>query len=450
MSRQHKMGDSARQVTEGSADGQAAMGSANGQSATGRAQLLVVSLVAALAIVLAPASAPSSAMAQSGSAPTLASGANPAVAPSAAFLGVALGAPSQGAAPGAASQGAASGSPSLGFSDVKASDWFRPYLAELVAKQLVRGNADGTYAPDKLLFVDEFLAMALRTLGRDQGNAPGYWAKNYIDEAMRAGLVEPGEYAEYDVPITREQIARVAAQALGDEEFGDYRSGEGIFSDLAGAQDKESVLKAMDRGILAGYPDGTFRPQANATRAEAAAMVVRMVDKSYRLERYGDVFFNARTDLNETGNMNKGKVYDFVMALVKTMRIEPDADGKVVLSGVVPELPTGQVFVCHIMLMDKKGTILGFGSTTSEIEGEVIQHPGSYELTTAANAKDVSMINITFTIPIGESNRSLHGSTASFHINKDYDRPQYDFFFRNDGNRSFDFDFSLTSHIWGW
>ena len=347
---------------------------------------------------------------------------------------------------------------SLGFSDVWDDDWFHPYLAELVGKQLVLGNDDGTYAPDKLLFVDEFLAMALRTLGREQSVTDGYWAQGYINEAFRAGLVARGEYASYDVPITRGQIAKIAARALEGEGPGgsvaedgvDYSMYEGIFSDIGQAEDGESVSKAIGRGILAGYPDGTFRPQAHATRAEAATIVVRMADKSYRLERYGDVFFNARADLNEEGNIKKGKAEEFIMSAIKTMRVEPDAEGKVVLKGVVPDMPEGQVFVYRVYLMDKKGTILGYGSTTSEFDYETIPSPGAFELTTAAYAADIGMIMIESCIPIGESSRTLRGSTMSIIINRDYNRPQYDMFFRKGTGLACDYDFSLVSHIWGW
>ena len=357
--------------------------------------------------------------------------------------------PFAGSAPGAAFASSAPGTASLGFSDVKGNEWFQPYLAELVAKQLARGNADGTYAPDKLLFVDEFLALALRTLGRDQGNAPGYWAKNYIDEAMRSGLVEPGEYAAYDVPITREQIARVAVRALGGEEFGDYAASAGVFRDLGDAMDAESVLKAIDRGILAGYPDGTFRPQANATRAEAATMVVRMIDKTYRLERYGDVFFNARTDLNETGNVKKEKVYDFVMSALETLRIEPDADGKVVVSGVVPEVPDGQIFLLRIELFNKEGLYIGYASTLSEIQGEIINKHSPMQIKTTAHSEDVAMIHIILGVVTQISPRVYDG-TATYIVNKDYFRPKYNYFFRNDENLPFDYDFSLTEGVWGW
>jgi hypothetical protein len=342
------------------------------------------------------------------------------------------------------------GATPLGFPDVRADDWFYPYLAELVAKQLVRGNADGTYAPNKLLFVDEFLAMALRTLGREQDNADGYWALNYIYEAIRVGLIDRGEYMTYDVPITREQIAKIATRALGNERFGDYMACDGVFSDLGRAADKVSILKAIDRGILAGYPDGTFRPRDNATRAEAAAIVVRMTDKSYRLERYGTVFFNARTDLNETGIMKKEKVYDFAISAIKTLRITTDASGKVVVSGVVPEVPKGQVFIYQVALHDKRGEYVGYVSTISEVEGEIIPWPGPYKITTAAKQTDVEMIHVTYGFATGKSYRELTNFSAAYILFRHYSDLRQNYFIRNEDMKITYYDFSIAERVWGW
>jgi len=37
------------------------------------------------------------------------------------------------------------------------------------------------------------------------------------------------------------------------------------------------VKKVVSAGLLKGFPDGTFRPTSNTTRAEAATMMVRFL-----------------------------------------------------------------------------------------------------------------------------------------------------------------------------
>jgi len=58
-------------------------------------------------------------------------------------------------------------------------------------------------------------------------------------------------------------------------------------SDIAGHWAEESIKKLMDRGVIEGYPDGTFRPEENITRAEFAALLV----KAFGLDVSGEKVF---------------------------------------------------------------------------------------------------------------------------------------------------------------
>lgn len=51
------------------------------------------------------------------------------------------------------------------------------------------------------------------------------------------------------------------------------------FKDAAKIQSKETVAKAVKEGIIQGVTTNTFQPQGNATRAQAAVMLKRVLDK---------------------------------------------------------------------------------------------------------------------------------------------------------------------------
>ncbi|MOA49299.1 hypothetical protein D3C78_1721580 [compost metagenome] len=44
-------------------------------------------------------------------------------------------------------------------------------------------------------------------------------------------------------------------------------------------QNKETVAKAVNQGIIQGVSTNTFQPQGNATRAQAVVMIKRVLDK---------------------------------------------------------------------------------------------------------------------------------------------------------------------------
>lgn len=68
--------------------------------------------------------------------------------------------------------------------------------------------------------------------------------------------------------ITRAEFATIAAQFLSSKYVGSDR-----FTDINGHWAAEYINRAAAEGWIAGYPDGTFRPDQNITRAEAMTLV---------------------------------------------------------------------------------------------------------------------------------------------------------------------------------
>lgn len=175
------------------------------------------------------------------------------------------------------------------FTDVPEGAWYHDYVYDLVYRGVVNGMTATTYEPEGKLTRAQFvklLACSLadaETLKTYEGKHPfkdseGHWAEAYIAWAKDKGIVEGVSATEFDpeAPITREQMATI---------FGRYALKQGIElpKDAAPAQSfpdadkiseyaREFVELMRIAGILNGYEDGTFRPQGNATRAEAAKL----------------------------------------------------------------------------------------------------------------------------------------------------------------------------------
>ena len=175
------------------------------------------------------------------------------------------------------------------FTDVAEDAWYHDYVYDLVYRGVVNGMTATTYEPEGKLTRAQFvklLACSLEeaeTLKTYEGQHPftdseGHWAETYIAWAKDKGIVEGVSATEFDpeAPITREQMATI---------FGRYALKQGIElpKDAAPAQSfpdadkiseyaREFVELMRIAGILNGYEDGTFRPQGNATRAEAAKL----------------------------------------------------------------------------------------------------------------------------------------------------------------------------------
>ncbi len=175
------------------------------------------------------------------------------------------------------------------FTDVAEDAWYHDYVYDLVYRGVVNGMTATTYEPEGKLTRAQFvklLACSLadaETLKTYEGQHPfkdseGHWAEAYIAWAKDKGIVEGVSATEFDpeAPITREQMATI---------FGRYALKQGIElpkdaapagsfpdADKISEYAREFVELMRIAGILNGYEDGTFRPQGNATRAEAAKL----------------------------------------------------------------------------------------------------------------------------------------------------------------------------------
>ncbi|WP_028309777.1 S-layer homology domain-containing protein [Desulfitibacter alkalitolerans] len=81
-----------------------------------------------------------------------------------------------------------------------------------------------------------------------------------------------------DGSITRAEFAAVAVRALGLDIAAEASKGMTKFSDVSASHWASGFINvATQQGIIVGYPDGTFKPEANVTHAEALAMIVRLL-----------------------------------------------------------------------------------------------------------------------------------------------------------------------------
>lgn len=91
--------------------------------------------------------------------------------------------------------------------------------------------------------------------------------------------------------ITRAEVATIFFRLLTDDSREKYWSDQNPYSDIsAGAWYNNAVSTMTRAGVLTGYDDGTFRPNANITRAEFAAIAARFLSDGYtgpdRFKRY--------------------------------------------------------------------------------------------------------------------------------------------------------------------
>ena len=168
------------------------------------------------------------------------------------------------------------------FSDVNSSYWAYEFIESLSSKGIINGYGDGTFKPENNITRAEFTKMVVEVAGLSTGSTSSNfvdvtandWYAPYVVAASNAGIVN-GEAADWfnaNGNITREDICTILGRAFPSIFNG---TGDLTFSDASSISSYavDYVKALVAAGIVNGYEDGTFRPQNNAARSEAAKML---------------------------------------------------------------------------------------------------------------------------------------------------------------------------------
>ena len=172
------------------------------------------------------------------------------------------------------------------------------------------GYANGTFEPDRNMTRAEVTTMFARlltekmTADQTYSNtfsdvAKSHWAANYIGYMQQFGIITGYADGSFrpDASVTRAEFAAIASR------FERLTEGTKSFSDVPSSHWAAKYINfAATRGWVNGYADGTFRPNNSITRAEVAAVTCRLLernaDQSYIRSHLSEL--RAFTDVSES------------------------------------------------------------------------------------------------------------------------------------------------------
>jgi hypothetical protein len=175
------------------------------------------------------------------------------------------------------------GKPAVSLNDIK-GHWAQQSIEELVARGGVGGYPDGSFKPGNTVTRAEFAVMLVKTLQLEKGDKVfsdtiDHWAKDEIAAASSRGIVNGYDADTFgpDDLITREQMALMIFKAAGLTAQGE-ETGFADKEDIS-SWAKEAVAAVVAERIMNGYQDNTIRPQGKASRAEAATVIIKILNR---------------------------------------------------------------------------------------------------------------------------------------------------------------------------
>lgn len=191
----------------------------------------------------------------------------------------------EGAESEAAAPTASALSQELPFTDVPADAWYADEVQYCYEHGIFAGTSGDTFSPDDVLTRAMLVTTLYRaagspsleeeSLGHPFADVPGdSWYADGVYWARLEGVVSgcgDNTFAP-NAPITREQAVTILWRQAGspDASAGDFSDGDSTADWAASA-----AGWALGAGLLTGWADDAFRPQAELTRAEAAVLLAR-------------------------------------------------------------------------------------------------------------------------------------------------------------------------------
>lgn len=190
------------------------------------------------------------------------------------------------------------------YPDVSSDAWYYSYVNDISELKGFSGYEDGTFRPDNIIMQEEFLKTVMCLIDGEQPALENYtptyeswdsywdaWAQPYLTRALELGIVTESDkmFTYSGIPCTRGNMAKIITRAveyLKEEPVQDTSVAQGKIKEFASIEEeyKPYILQAYAKGILNGYEDGTFRYDGFLTRAEASAVIMRMIDPEERIK----------------------------------------------------------------------------------------------------------------------------------------------------------------------
>lgn len=170
------------------------------------------------------------------------------------------------------------------FADVPESGWVADAVAFVTSHGLFNGTAPDRFSPDTKMTRGMLATVLYNAAGKPQPQSAGSFSDvaeiAYYADAVR-WAAERGVVAGYedgsfrpDAAITREQLVTMLYRYAGSPDASDTALAFPDADRVSGYA-VDAVRFAIGAGLLAGRDDGRFDPQGTATRAEVATLLMR-------------------------------------------------------------------------------------------------------------------------------------------------------------------------------
>lgn len=257
-----------------------------------------------------------------------------------------------------------------------ANHWANAVISDWESKGLIKGYEDGTFKPDNSVSRAEFVTMMNNVLKNDAEGTVSFtdvketdWFYQAVAAAVNAGYCNGYEDGTFkpSATISRAEAAVMIANAMGLEQ--DAAGAEG-FSDEIPVWAVGSVGAVVKAGYMSGYPDGTFGAAKSITRAEAVSSLNRVLTQNDETVAATEVVLTEKEAVLEDQVVAGNVVIDSTVEKATLRDVEIQGD-LVIRCAEDDKVVLDNVTVKGRIIIEKTGVEVSFSGKTDVKEVQV-------------------------------------------------------------------------------
>jgi hypothetical protein len=174
----------------------------------------------------------------------------------------------------------------INLSDIS-GHWAETGIKQAVSIGFIKGYVDGTFKPDQTVTRAEFAVMLMTVLKPQEEGLEltftdsmkiGNWARKAVAQAVQAGIINGYEDGTFrpNAEITRTEMATMIANTIGQSKGAEATTSFADDKDIP-TWARSSVAYMKQASIMQGKGGNKFSPQDHATRAEAVTVLLNML-----------------------------------------------------------------------------------------------------------------------------------------------------------------------------
>ena len=229
------------------------------------------------------------------------------------------------------------------FTDVKSGAWYESAVAEVYEKGIMEGKGEGKFAPKASMTRAELVTVLCRLSGDNsagKGTALTFsdtkknaWYSDSVAWAVEAGIVAgyEGNTFKPNRPVLRQELAKMFVEFMEymDLPMEGTPLTDSFRDNLSFKKWASGYIETLRKtGLMGGDTAGNFNPRAEASRAEIATVITRLLPK---LERDSvDIFTNGKSDFTIVYDDSNVELTRCMIALVQRLNIDHRSNIKAV------------------------------------------------------------------------------------------------------------------------